>query len=169
MVIFLSDILYSSTISRMVSPSSVMPFVQLLIGRGGEIDAERVAWLVFIRQECGAGHNANLLFERFLHEFHHVNALRQVAPREQTAVERVPRDVRRKVLFHEVKEQSALFRVHFSKPRKVRVKVIFRHEAVAQNLRPDIRVHVLPLLADGHFGENRLWARWRSPRAYRGR
>ena len=130
----------------------------LLIGRGGEIDAERVARLVFIRQKCGARHNANLLFERFLYEFHHVNTLRQVAPREQTAVERVPRDVRRKVLFHEVKEQSALFRVDFSKPRKVRVKVIFRHEAVAQNLRPDIRVHVLPLLADGHFGENRLWA-----------
>ena len=40
----------------------------------------------------------------------------------------------------------------------MRVKVIFRHEAVAQNLRPDIRVHVLPLLADGHFGEHRLRA-----------
>ena len=133
-------------------------FLELFVGRCGEVDAERVAGLVLIGEERGARHDADLLFKRLLDERLHVDARRQVAPGEEAAVERVPGDVRREVLLHQVEQEGALLRVERAQAVEVRLVVVLGHKAVAEHLRPDIRVHVLALLADGHLGEHRLRA-----------
>ena len=65
---------------------------ELRVGGGGEVDAEAVAGQLAVGQERVAGNDADLALGQLLAEVEHVDALGQVTPDEQTALDLVVAD-----------------------------------------------------------------------------
>ena len=132
--------------------------LQRLVARGGEIDAEGLAGVGFVRHKGVAGHHRHLvLLDRKGAEFGHVHPFGQVAPDEQAALYPVVGDPGRdQMLLNERQRLLRLGAVEGAQPLKMGLVVVLRHELVADDLGPDIGVHVLPLLADDHLLQQRL-------------
>ena len=149
-------VLVASQIFRNRVAQAQNALFHILIGRGGEVQAERTAGCGAVDHKVAARHKGNTLAQREVCKLLRIAAFRQRAPKEQAAVRTCVGDALIHVLVEQLEHKIAALAIDFADFGDMRVDIRRAEPFVGDDLEEDVGVAVAELLGDGQTLQNIL-------------